>query len=232
MVDSSILQDQNPSMNSVLDAGDIFWYNMEQKKFEITPGISFHLFTSRLPCGDCAIVNLPMAVNEFSKDNIHETSRACPQQVNNMKRELDLVTTPDEDGRKGKSQERAHHTGAKLIQRQSPLNKSMIGKELFQNVPGQSDVESGPQQLGAIRRKPGRGEATLSMSCSDKLARWGMLGLQGAVLIELLIAPLYLSSVTVALANGQEETGTLAALHRGLIGRCEEIAKRLKEPYR
>lgn len=32
--------------------------------------------------------------------------------------------------------------------------------------------------LGALRRKPGRGEPTTSLSCSDKMARWGMLGLQ------------------------------------------------------
>ncbi len=32
--------------------------------------------------------------------------------------------------------------------------------------------------LGAARRKPGRGDATLSMSCSDKIARWCWLGVQ------------------------------------------------------
>ena len=34
------------------------------------------------------------------------------------------------------------------------------------------------QQIGILRKKPGRGEPTLSMSCSDKVARWGLLGLQ------------------------------------------------------
>lgn len=38
--------------------------------------------------------------------------------------------------------------------------------------------EHGQQQTGVLRRKPGRGEATLSMSCSDKLAKWCCLGLQ------------------------------------------------------
>ena len=34
------------------------------------------------------------------------------------------------------------------------------------------------QAVGVTRRKPGRGAPTLSMSCSDKLARWQCLGLQ------------------------------------------------------
>ncbi len=39
------------------------------------------------------------------------------------------------------------------------------------------DLQQG-QQIGILRKKPGRGEPTLSMSCSDKVARWGLLGLQ------------------------------------------------------
>ena len=39
------------------------------------------------------------------------------------------------------------------------------------------EVEQG-HQIGILRKKPGRGEASLSMSCSDKVARWGLLGVQ------------------------------------------------------
>ncbi|KAF4519373.1 hypothetical protein B566_EDAN008681 [Ephemera danica] len=50
----------------------------------------------------------------------------------------------------------------------------------------------------AVRTKPGRGEPTSSLSCSDKLAKWSVLGLQGALLTLLIDRPIYLTSITVA----------------------------------
>ncbi|XP_065360597.1 tRNA-specific adenosine deaminase 1 [Calliphora vicina] len=51
------------------------------------------------------------------------------------------------------------------------------------------------QLEGAVRTKPGRGERTLSMSCSDKLAKWQVMGVQGALLDFLLDSPLYFDSL-------------------------------------
>ncbi len=51
--------------------------------------------------------------------------------------------------------------------------------------------------MGVLRLKPGRGERTLSLSCSDKLARWGVLGFQGALLSHYMQEPLYFCAVVV-----------------------------------
>lgn len=53
------------------------------------------------------------------------------------------------------------------------------------------------QSIGAIRTKPGRGIHTLSMSCSDKMAKWNALGVQGALLHVLIGRPIYLESITL-----------------------------------
>lgn len=71
------------------------------------------------------------------------------------------------------------------------------------------------QTIGAIRSKPGRGEPTLSISCSDKLAKWNVLGLQGALIYSLLDKPIYYNSMTFC---DPEHCNTTAA-KRAIWGR-------------
>ncbi|KAJ8674838.1 hypothetical protein QAD02_010624 [Eretmocerus hayati] len=49
---------------------------------------------------------------------------------------------------------------------------------------------------GPIRTKPGRGDRTQSLSCSDKIARWNVLGAQGA-LLSLMIPSIRFESITI-----------------------------------
>ncbi|KAB0792027.1 hypothetical protein PPYR_13988 [Photinus pyralis] len=76
--------------------------------------------------------------------------------------------------------------------------------------------------LGVVRTKPGRGDPTLSVSCSDKLAKWYHLGIQGALLSLLLVHPIYLSSFTIANGTPFDEKSLLRALY----GRFGEDAER------
>lgn len=81
--------------------------------------------------------------------------------------------------------------------------------------------------LGLPRTKPGRADAPLAlcMSCSDKIARWTILGVQGALLMNLLAEPVYLSSLTVADDFHRE------SLNRALNDRISKNLN-LKSPYK
>ncbi|XP_017772843.1 PREDICTED: tRNA-specific adenosine deaminase 1 [Nicrophorus vespilloides] len=79
--------------------------------------------------------------------------------------------------------------------------------------------------VGAVRTKPGRGDPTLSVSCSDKLAKWMHLGLQGSLLSILIEAPIHLTSFTIAGGT----TFNVEALNRALINRFLKI--QLEPPY-
>jgi hypothetical protein len=95
---------------------------------------------------------------------------------------------------------------------------------------------------GLLRRKPGRGEPTSSKSCSDKLALWGSMGLQGCLLASVIAEPIGLSSVTVLLSSsaGAEPTSELEAsqlfvepqeaLERALLHRL--VVSSVSEPVR
>lgn len=68
--------------------------------------------------------------------------------------------------------------------------------------------------LGMLRTKPGRADSppTISMSCSDKIASWTLLGFQGALLSQFM-KPIYLNT----LIFGEVEDG----LNLAVAKECE-----------
>ncbi|XP_055540932.1 tRNA-specific adenosine deaminase 1 [Wyeomyia smithii] len=86
------------------------------------------------------------------------------------------------------------------------------------------------QEVGLIRTKPGKGFRTLSLSCSDKMARWNILGVQGSLLMMLLEEPIYLKAIVIC-------DGTIyskEAIERALWKRWDEDTLQgiLKPPFR
>ncbi|XP_053660205.1 uncharacterized protein LOC128709239 [Anopheles marshallii] len=70
-----------------------------------------------------------------------------------------------------------------------------------------------------------QGQRLLTMSCSDKISRWNVLGLQGSLLASI-IEPIYLHSIVL---------GSLlhpAHMYRAICGRIESAIQGLPPPYR
>ncbi|XP_015431710.1 PREDICTED: tRNA-specific adenosine deaminase 1 [Dufourea novaeangliae] len=179
---------------------NIFTLN-EKKQISLHNGVSFHFFTSQTPCGDCSI---------FRKDEFHEHD-APPNKI----KKYDCNDTGDVivEYSKNKQEEQnikdIHRTGAKCIK---------TDRYQDSHLPGVNYHVTGP-----LRTKPGRGNPTLSLSCSDKMAKWNILGLQGA-LLSMLIPPIKMETVVV----GGGCPFSLEAMNRGLYKRFNKNMYKLK----
>ncbi|KAI5745735.1 hypothetical protein M8J76_013833 [Diaphorina citri] len=98
-----------------------------------------------------------------------------------------------------------HRTGAKILPGSSRQDPRGSGPEFH--------------LTGVVRTKPGRGDPTYSMSCSDKIAKWNAVGWEGTLLSMLVTAPIFMSSISVGggIAFSQD------ALQRALLTRVSHL---------
>lgn len=78
--------------------------------------------------------------------------------------------------------------------------------------------------LGVLRTKPGRAdsEPSFSMSCSDKIARWSILGIQGALLTTL-FDPIYVDEIIIGGVDEEYQVIVREDCHRAFWKRIDHI---------
>lgn len=115
-------------------------------------------------------------------------------------------------------------TGAKIV----PQDGSA-------RLPEAGDVESHDcsQTRGVVRRKPGKGSPTSSVSCSDKILKWNMLGFQGCFMLPFIQEPLYFSQIIALTSDeggavGNVDTAASTSMQRALWERACNLKEYLE----
>ncbi|CAI5711698.1 unnamed protein product [Peronospora effusa] len=179
----------------------IFEYHSTSRRLVLKPQHSLHLFISEAPCGDAAIYELRQeVVNQL----VQQRRAGCN-------------STDDETENHVPSRSELRVTGAKRPRHRDTL----LPDNRFTQTVGVARVKSGRSDLPLDKQ-------TLSMSCSDKLAKWNALGLQGSLLLQW-FEPIFLSSVCV---SGDDKAMSVAkqerALRRAVCTRLEERGALIK----
>lgn len=138
-------------------------FTQDGGKFVLKEDINFIFYSSQLPCGDASII--PKTGGEEQFGDVIVCNKRSAGDVH------------CEESKKLKSENDIHRTGAKCL-----LESEQDTKEDGNRY----------HLVSQVRTKPGRGDQTLSVSCSDKMARWVHIGIQGALLDILLAKQIYI----------------------------------------
>jgi Adenosine-deaminase (editase) domain len=190
-------------------------------QFQLRPDTTLHLYISDSPCGDASIYELvPSAIQPSS--SIRRVGAAAEEE-GEKKSDRDANNSPAQTG--GNVQ----FTGSKLVvpsrgdemtrcctddDRYRPelhvLSRTATGGSLLVREVGSN------QLLGRLRSKSSRSNVarrSCSLSCSDKICRWQVLGWQGCGLLPILPDPIRVTSVVVSRDPRSAPPPSVAAAH-------------------
>ena len=178
--------------------------------FQLRKCLKLHLYISESPCGDASIYPLQNKNGEMK--------------FTGSKLLLSSATAATTTATTTATSSSSDHGGVFQIL-QAGNDGSVVGRESI-------------QALGKLRTKSGRSNLpshlrSSSMSCSDKILRWTILGLQGSVLTCRIPMPIRLMSVVVSsssdtVAATECTTVQQSALHRAIVERFQTTVQTLQ----
>ncbi|KAI8854992.1 adenosine deaminase/editase [Chytridium lagenaria] len=140
--------------------------------FKLKPDVKFHLYISQSPCGDASMSQV-------------ESSQTDEERTVNLEKKRKYEEDIRDEMKKSKKMKEGDNGRLQNLEDAKRRGNILRGRDSF-NV------------QGALRTKPGRldSEVSLAMSCSDKIAKWNVVGICGAM-VSILLEPIYLSSIVV-----------------------------------
>lgn len=228
--------------------GDNSVVEVTSSKFKLKRGIYFHFYASHTPCGDASIFpkqeceeyvgneiksdkqsvdNDNANFNNIDDDLIKEPSTKKMKVVDNycIAKEPSAMDGMHISIKKQDSLQMSSENVLSLDSRMRPDihrtgAKCVAGEKHDPKLPGENY-----HVTGVLRTKPGRGDPTLSMSCSDKIFKWTVLGVQGGLSMLFLDAPVYIKTITIGHCPYSQE-----AMKRALSDRFVERVKNVQLP--
>lgn len=219
----------------------------EPVKFQLKRNISFHMYLSHTPCGDCSIFSQESGqeyMGNLSNDNVGDIYKPGVHESVSGKLDLEPHTKKLKSDATFDTCANTHYNSEYARANTADTNAAIIcsnttdtlantsldlhrtgAKCVVGETPDERLAGVGYHTVGPLRTKPGRGDPSLSHSCSDKLLRWSVLGVQGAIILRWLQEPVYLTSVTVGRCPFKME-----AMQRGLYGRYIHKLRAVKFP--
>jgi Adenosine-deaminase (editase) domain len=185
-------------------------------KFQLRDNLTLHLYVSDSPCGDASIYSIRQSKTTDGSSN--------------------------HDNQCYRLEEEIQFTGAKVILSDHTMTAAASATAqydtgpLIQTVaPGVRLVREPQEQLvGQLRTKSGRSNLepqlrSQSMSCSDKITRWTILGLQGATLERHFVEPVRLTSIVVSNDPRGDRASQMKALQRAVADRAKDSLRLLQD---